>query len=368
MTRPRKFAPKTVESQSRTNPRAPFERWLVTGGAGFLGQSLVRRLLAEQKRVRVLDGNPSEAFAAHPHLEYFQGDVRDAALVDRACEGVDVVVHAAAALPIHRSKKFIWDVNVNGMKNVLEASLKNGVKAVVFTSSTAVYGLPKHHPILETSPMKPVGPYGASKVEAERLCRAYRQRGLRVGILRAKTFIGPGRLGVFEILFDWIDRGKRIPLIGPGHNRYQLLDVDDLIDAILLCAERPEGNDDFNLGALEFGTLREDLTALFQEAGTGARFRPLPRRTAKAILFLLEKTQLSPLTRWHYATMDKESYVDISKAQRQLGWQPQRSNREAMVAAYRWYHAHKGEFAGRTGTTHTVPWNQRVLKLLRKVS
>lgn len=353
----------------RTARRArALSTWLVTGGAGFLGQSVVQRLLREGKRVRVLDHASPAHLPRDSRLVYFQGDIRDAALVDRACQGVDAVVHAAAALPIQRSRKYIHDVNVNGMKNVLEASLRHGVRAVVFTSSTAVYGLPKVHPITEGSPMKPVGPYGESKVEAERLCREYRAKGLHVSILRAKTFLGPGRLGVFEILFDWIRRGKRIYLIGRGHNKYQLLDVDDLIDAILLSSQKREGNDDFNLGATQFGTLREDLAALFAEAQTGARFRPLPRRTTQAILFLLEKLRLSPLTRWHYGTMDKDSYVDTAKAHEKLGWSPKRSNQQALIAAYRWSTAHQEEFAGQTGQTHTVPWRQGALGWLRRVS
>lgn len=346
----------------------PTQTWLVTGGAGFLGQSLVQRLLAEGHGVHVLDTAPEEQLERHAEVTYFQGDVQDAALVDRATSGVDHVAHLAAALPIHRSKRLIWGVNVGGMKNVLEAALRHGVKGVVFTSSTAVYGLPKVHPIVEGSPMRPVGPYGGSKVAAEDLCREYRRRGLHVCVLRAKTFLGPGRLGVFEILFDWVKDGKRIYLIGQGHNRYQLLDVDDLIDAILLGASRDEGNDDFNLGATKYGTLREDLTALFEEAGTGARFFPLPKRTSIAALWTLDKLRLSPLTRWHYGTMATDSYVDTAKARTRLGWQPKRSNQEALIAAYRWYHAHRPEFAGKTGTGHTVPWSQGVLGWLKRVS
>jgi nucleoside-diphosphate-sugar epimerase len=342
--------------------------WLVTGGAGFLGRSLVRRLLDLGNRVRILDTAPRLDGPDAARVEYIQGDVRDAAAVERATAGTDYVIHTAAALPIHRSKRFIHDVNVTGMRNVLEAASKHRVKGVVFTSSTAVYGLPKVHPILEDSPMKPVGPYGESKVEAERLCREYRQKGLHVCILRAKTFLGAGRLGVFEILFDWIKDGKRIYLIGKGHNKYQLLDVDDLIDGILLGATKPEGNDDFNLGADEYGSIREDLTALFREAGTGARFVALPRRTSIAALWTLDKLRLSPLTKWHYGTMATDSYVDTAKAHAKLGWAPKRSNREALVSAYRWYHAHRAEFAGKTGTGHTVPWSQGVLRWIKKLS
>lgn len=343
-------------------------RWLVTGGGGFLGRSLVHRLLDAGHDVRVYDTAAPGTFPLATKVDYVQGDVRDAAALDAATHGCDYVVHTAAALPIHRSKKFIHDVNVGGMKNVLDAAVRHKVKGVVFTSSTAVYGLPKHHPITEESPMVPVGPYGESKVEAELLCREYRKKGLHVGILRAKTFLGPGRLGVFEILFDWIRDGKRIYLIGKGHNKYQLLDVDDLVDGILLAATKPEGNDDFNLGATTYGSLREDLTALFKEAGTKSRFAPLPAGLSIAALWTLDKLRLSPLTKWHYGTMSKDSYVATAKAETNLGWHAKRSNQEALIAAYRWYHAHRAEFAGKTGTGHTVPWSQGILRWLRKVS
>jgi nucleoside-diphosphate-sugar epimerase len=343
-------------------------RWLVTGGAGFLGRSLVGRLLQDGARVRAFDTADPAGFPFARQVDYVRADVRDAAAVEAATSGVDYVVHTAAALPIHRSKAFIRSVNVEGMRNVLAAAQRHSVKGVVFTSSTAVYGLPKHHPILESSPMVPVGPYGESKVAAEALCQEARANGLHVCVLRAKTFLGPGRLGVFEILFDWIRDGKRIYLLGAGHNKYQLLDVDDLVDAIVLGATTPQGNDDYNLGATEFGTLRQDLGALFKEAGTKARFRPLPAAPAIAALWTLDKLRLSPLTKWHYGTMAKDSYVDTQKAQTKLGWRPKRSNQEAMIAAYHWYHAHRSEFEGKTGTGHTLPWKQGALKWLRGVS
>jgi nucleoside-diphosphate-sugar epimerase len=342
-------------------------RWLVTGGTGFLGQTIVARLVSSGARARSFDVNPPSASAVLG-VEYVTGDVRDPKAVEAAARDVDYVIHAAAALPIHRSKKFIHGVNVDGMRNVLRAASQNKVRGVVFTSSTAVYGLHKYHPILETSPMKPVGPYGVSKVLAEQLCREYRERGLHVGILRCKTFLGPGRLGVFEILFDWIRRGKRIYTLGKGNNRYQLLDVQDLVDGIILAAQTPAGNDDYNLGADRYLTIKKDLEAVIAHAGTTSRVTALPRLTSKFALFVLDKLRLSPLTRWHYGTMDRESYVDITKATTKLQWRPRRSNSETLIDSYDWYIAHLGDIQGHTGTTHTVAWNQRALRWLRGIS
>jgi nucleoside-diphosphate-sugar epimerase len=346
--------------------QTPFKTWLVTGGSGFLGQALVRRLLEQGCRVRVFDTAPMP-----PEWEgkvlFLQGDIRDAAAVDHAVAGVEAVCHAAAALPIHRSKRLIHEVNVDGTRNVLEAAVRHGVKSVVHISSTAVYGLHKEHPILESNRLVPVGPYGASKVEAETVCDSYRDR-LHVAVLRPKTFLGQGRLGVFEILFDWIHDGKRIPMIGKGHNKYQLLDVEDLIDAILLSASHPQGSDTFNVAAAEFGTLRQDLAPLFAAAGHPPRFLPTPRRTTISALWVLDKLHLSPLTKWHYGTMSSDSYVETDKARELLGWTPKRSNQDTLLAAYTWYHAHRDEVKSTVGTTHTVGWNQKILKVFKRLA
>jgi nucleoside-diphosphate-sugar epimerase len=347
-------------------PGRAFRSWLVTGGSGFLGQAVVRRLLKEGAQVRVLDTAPMPAEWAGK-VEFAQGDVRDKAAVGQAVAGVEAVCHAAAALPIHRSRRLIHEVNVDGTRNVLDAAVAGGVKAVVYISSTAVYGLHKEHPITEENRLIPVGPYGESKVEAEAVCESYRDR-LHVAVLRPKTFLGQGRLGVFEILFDWIHDGKRIPMIGKGHNQYQLLDVEDLVDAILLSAAHPKGNDTFNVAAAEFGTLREDLAPLFEAAGHPPRYLPTPRRTTIAALWTLDKLRLSPLTKWHYGTMSSDSYVEIGKAREVLGWEPKRSNQDTLLAAYTWYHAHRDEVKSTVGTTHTVPWNQKILRVFKKLA
>jgi nucleoside-diphosphate-sugar epimerase len=342
------------------------QSWLVTGGAGFLGQAVVRRLAGLGHAVRVLDTAPQPAELDGLALDYRLGDVRNKATVDAAVQGIDVVCHAAAALPIHRSKAFIHAVNVDGTRNLLEAAAAQPRRPrFVFISSTAVYGLHKEHPITEENRLVPVGPYGSSKVEAEALCAGFRDR-LHVAILRPKTFLGEGRLGVFEILFDWIHDGKRIPLIGKGHNKYQLLDVEDLVDAILLSASHPTGSDTFNVAADRFGTLREDLAPLFKAASHPPRFLPAPRRTTIAALFVLDKLRLSPLTRWHYGTMSSDSYVETDKAREKLGWTPKRSNQETLLAAYTWYHANRGRARSQPGTTHTVAWEQRILKVFKR--
>ncbi|HYY02792.1 MAG TPA: NAD(P)-dependent oxidoreductase [Gaiellaceae bacterium] len=339
--------------------------WALSGGAGFLGLHLARRLLDDGNDVRTLDVVPLDDRELEASVDELHGDVRDPAAVRRLVGGADVVVHAAAALPIQASRASIRAVNVRGTENVLLAGREAGVARVVFISSTAVYGVPEKHPIEEDDPLVGVGWYGESKIDAEALCRV---AAVETTIIRPKTFIGPERLGVFEILFDWIREGRRIYILGEGHNRYQLLAVEDLVEAIVRAATSTAAvNETLNVGATDFGTVREDLGALIGHARSASRLQPIPVRPAELVLRVLELLRVSPLAEWHYKTAHRDSFVDVSKAQRLLGWQPRLSNSQALIQTYDWYLANRDRIAA-AGVTHRVPWNQQALGLLKRIS
>jgi nucleoside-diphosphate-sugar epimerase len=342
-------------------------RVAISGGAGFLGLHLARRLAADGHDVRVLDLAPLDDPVLDGRLEELTGDIRVPSDARRLVDGAEVVIHAAAALPIQSSRDAIRSVNVQGTAEVLTAALEAGTRRAVLISSTAVYGVPEKHPILEDDPLVGVGWYGESKIDAERLCGEVARRGLETVIVRPKTFVGPERLGVFEILFDWIREGRRIPILGSGTNRYQLLAVEDLVDAIVRCFDAPVAGEALNVGAGEFGTVREDLEALCAHAGSGARLRSVPVKPAEVALRALELAHLSPLAEWHYKTAYRDSFVSIDKARTLLGWEPRLSNAETLCATYDWYLDHRDEMRG-AGMTHRVPWDQRALGLLKKVS
>jgi nucleoside-diphosphate-sugar epimerase len=340
-------------------------QWSISGGAGFLGLHLARRLLADGHDVRTLDVVALDDVELERSVDELRGDIRDLDSVRSLVDGADVVVHAAAALPIQASRGSIRSVNVGGTENVLRAAHDAGVRRVVFVSSTAVYGVPEKHPIEEDDPLVGVGSYGESKIDAEGLCRV---AAVETTIVRPKTFIGPERLGVFEILFDWIREGRRIYTLGKGDNRYQLLAVEDLVDAIVRAGEEPKAaRETFNVGATEFGTVRSDLQALIDHAGSSSRLQPVPVKPAEIALRGLELLRVSPLAEWHYKTAHKDSFVDVTKAQRLLGWQPRLSNRDALIETYDWYLANRGR-VGKAGVTHRVPWNQQALGLLKRLS
>jgi len=340
--------------------------FLITGGAGVLGINLIRYLLDQGQRVVSLDIAPLNYPDVKGRVREITGDVRDMPMVRSALEGVDVVAHAAAALPLCKPSD-IFTTEVDGTRNVLEAASLAGVERVNHISSTAVYGIPDHHPLLESDSLEGVGPYGEAKVLAEQVCEAYRHKDMCLPILRPKSFVGPERLGVFALLYDWARDGKHFPILGRGDKPYQLLDVEDLCRAIWLCAMLPSDrvNDTFNIGAKEYGTPLTDFQAVLDHAGHGRRIMTVPERPAILALRALERLGLSPLYQWSYETVGKESYVSIAKAEERLGFEPRHSNREALLRNYRWYEEHVAPSDRATGVTHRLPWEQGLLRLAK---
>jgi nucleoside-diphosphate-sugar epimerase len=342
-------------------------RFLITGGAGFLGINLARLLLQRGHQVASLDIAPFDYPDVAGQVTAIQGDIRDGAAVDRAMAGAEIVVHAAAALPLY-SKRDIASTDIQGTRHVLESAHRHGVQRVIHISSTAVYGIPDHHPLCEDDRLSGVGAYGEAKIAAEAVCLEYRRRGMCVPILRPKSFVGPERLGVFALLYEWAREGRGFPVIGSGKNRYQLLDVEDLCEAILLAATAPceRASDTFNIGAKLFTTLAEEYQAVLDEAGFGKRVRPLPAAPAIWALRILDRLRLSPLYKWVYETVAKDSFISIEKAERVLGFAPRYSNKEALLRNYRWYLANYARYQGATGVSHRTVWRQGLLGLAKR--
>jgi nucleoside-diphosphate-sugar epimerase len=339
--------------------------FLVTGGAGFLGINLCRFLLQRGYRVRSLDIAPF-SYPERGSLDSLLGDIRDEAKVDHAMRGARVVVHCAAALPLSGERE-IFSTNVDGTRVLLECAIRHRISRFINISSTAVYGIPDHHPIYEDDRLQGVGPYGASKIAAEGLCATYRAEGLCVPQLRPKSFVGPERLGAFELLYDWAYDGRNFPVLGSGNNRYQLLDVEDLCRAILICgtAAREQVDDTFNVAAKEFGTMRENIQAVLDRAGHGARVVPLPAYPARVALKALEFLHLSPLYRWIYETASRDSFVAVERIEAKLGFMPRYSNRDALIRNYDWYVAHRGEIGRAPGVSHRVRWRRGALRIAK---
>ncbi len=339
---------------------------LITGGSGFFGINMIRFLLSQGiKDIRSLDMVEFD-YPEKDEMDLIKGDIRDKELVEKSMEGIDVVIHTAAALPLYQ-KEDIFSTDINGTENLLEAAQKNYVARFIHISSTAVYGIPDHHPLYETDKLIGVGPYGEAKILAEKKCLEYREKGMCVTIIRPKSFIGPERLGVFALFYDWAKDGKGFPMIGNGKNRYQLLDVEDLCESVYLCMtnEIVIVNDTFNIGAAEFTTMKEDYQAVLDYAGFNKKISGLPAAPVIWILRILELFRLSPLYKWVYETASKDSFVSIEKAQKKLGYNPKFSNKDALIRNYQWYLDNLDNFEKTSGISHRVPWKQGILKLAK---
>lgn len=339
----------------------------ITGGSGFLGINLVRHFLDKGWEISVLDKEPFD-YPELSSIKFFQGDIRESADLERAFHGSHFVVHTAAALPLHKAAE-IRSVDVDGTRRVFEAASKMGIRRVVHISSTAVYGVPDHHPLLEEDELIGVGPYGNAKIQAEKIAESYRD-DFPVTILRPKSFVGPERLGVFALLFDWADSGANFPILGKGSNLYQYLDVADLCEVIEVCllADDKQANDTYNIGAGDYGTFKDDFQSILDLAGKGRRVVSLPAMPAIFVLRLLDKVGLSPLYPWVYETAVKDSFVSIDKAKRKLGFSPKYSNKQALARNFQWYRESKETFHGKAGKTHRVPWKQGALILAKFIA
>ncbi len=342
------------------------DRILITGGAGFLGINLIRYLLNKGYSNIISFDISTFDYPEKIKIQTIRADIRDIEVVKKSMKGVDIVIHTAAALPLYK-KEDILTTDIDGTQNLLDAAYENGVKRFVHISSTAVYGIPDHHPLMEDDKLDGVGPYGVAKIKAEELCVQFRAKGICIPILRPKSFIGPERLGVFALFYDWAKDGKGFPMIGNGKNRYQFLDVEDLCAAIHCCItnDSESVNDTFNIGAMDFTTMKEDYQAVLDYAGFNKKISTFPAAPVIIVLRILEFFKLSPLYKWVYETASKDSFVSIDKALRTLNWKPVYSNKDALIRNYRWYIDNLSKFKQTSGVSHRVPWKQGILSLFK---
>jgi nucleoside-diphosphate-sugar epimerase len=337
-------------------------RALVSGGAGYFGRVVVEALRARDYEVTVFD--LADADGRHEGVRFVRGDIRDSLAVLRASEGMDVIHHNVAAVPIVKDDSLFEAVNVGGARNVLEAARVHAVKKTVLVSSSAVFGVPARNPVDATVLPRPREAYGEAKLRAEHLARTYVDRGVDVSIIRPRTILGRDRLGIFQILFELVRRGRPIYVLGRGDNRYQFVHADDLADACVRAGELA-GPAVFNVGASRFGTMREALHALVRHAGTGSPVRSLPMRPMETVMEVASRLGLSPLGAYHSLMYGREMYFDLAPVEDALGWRATRSNEEMLIESYEHYVENRDEIRRRRGaSSHRSPIRFGLLRLL----
>jgi nucleoside-diphosphate-sugar epimerase len=336
-------------------------RALVTGGTGFLGAHLADALARSGYDVRTFDVAPPAPGAVH---EFVHGDVRDAEAVREATRGCDVVVDNAALVPVSRSSLAQYrEVNVAGCSNVLDAAEAEGAY-VLHISSSSIYGVvkPKDLPVTGDTPLAPIETYGQSKTEAEELVENRRRDDFPIASLRPRALMGPGRLGIFDIMFTRIRAQKRVPLLGAG-NTVQLCHVDDFCGAAIAAIEQRSAGT-YNIAAEDFSPrIRDDLEAMIAAVGSTSKIVPVPVLAARTLLPPLAAAGLVPFTAWHWRGAPSSFWCEVSDAKRDLGWQPTRSNVESLVDAYA--HFLERSASDDEGSLHSKPLGGPLARLLR---
>ncbi|MBX3229821.1 MAG: NAD(P)-dependent oxidoreductase [Labilithrix sp.] len=343
------------------------KRALVTGGSGFLGSLMTKRLSDDGWHVVNIDLEPDAQEL--PNLTSIQGDIRDRDLMEQtfAKHDFDVVFHLAAILAHGKvDQEHLWTSNVDGTKRVVEMAEKHGVRRVVFTSSNCLWAEGFNRPVTEDDAPNPVEVYGVSKWEGEKaLLGATKTNAV---VVRCPTIIDAGRLGLLSILFEFIDDDKRLYVVGDGSNRYQFIYAQDLINALLRAAEY--GNTAlFGIGSKDVKSLREVYGYVIDKAGSKSKIASLPKGLTIPAMKLAHKLKVSPLGPYHYKMIAESFSFDISKITRELDWTPTLTNEEMLYRAYQYYSDNRNDIAARTNVSaHKQSAKMGVIRLLKWVS
>ncbi len=341
---------------------------LVTGGSGFFGGVLKRRLLAEGYAVTNIDLVADTD--THPALTSIKGDIRDTALLDSIFTktSFSAVMHCAALLAHDTiDDKELWTSNVDGTRNIAEACRAHNVRQLIFTSTNCLWASNLGHEVKENEPPSPVELYGRSKLAGEEALKPY-ETDLNVITIRCPTIIHSGRLGLLAILFEFIDDGKKVWVVGSGGNRYQFINAQDLATACILSIDYPH-SDLFHIGSENVCSLREVYEAVIRDAGTKARVAQLPKAPTIAAMKLAHKLGVSPLGPYHYRMIAEDFIFDTTRIRERLGWKPTVTNQQMMTEAYRYYSSQRKQIHARTDVSaHSKPASMGVIRLLKWIS
>jgi UDP-glucose 4-epimerase len=350
----------------------PRREVLVTGASGFFGGVLKRRLLAEGFAVTNIDLVRDED-SGSDGLTSVRGDIRDAGLLKRIFgeHKFEAVFHCAAMLAHDvKDKTLLWTSNVDGTRLVGEAAVAAAVTKIVYISSNCLWAEGFGRPVTEADVPAPVELYGRSKLQAENELEMLRTKHpeLQVVTLRCPTIIDSGRLGLLAILFEFIEDGKKVWVVGDGSSRYQFIYAQDLATACLLCLKYEESNV-FHIGSDEVPTMRAMYESVIRAARSKSRVASLPRRATVGLMKLAHKMGVSPLGPYHYRMIAESFVFDTQRIRRELGWSPTLTNEEMMLRAFSYYRENRKAINERRDVSaHSKAAPMGIIRLLKWMS
>ena len=340
---------------------------LVTGGSGFFGDILKKRLLESGYTVVTVDLEQDDF--THPALTSVVGDIRDEALVERLFKEhrFSAVFHAAAILA-HAVKdtSVLWTSNVDGTRVIAEMTAKYKAARVIFTSSNCLWGKNFNRPVREDDSPEPVEIYGRSKWEGEKILLGHTE--FISIIFRCPTITDAGRLGLLAILFEFIDEGRKVWVVGGGANTYQFIYAQDLADACIK-ALTYDKTAVFNIGSDNVKSFREVYDYVIKKAGSTSRVANFPRSIAIPLMRIAYALGLSPLGPYQYKMIAESFVFDTANIKRELGWKPTLTNEQMLFKAYEYYHQNRKEIENRSGVSaHKQSAKMGVIRLLKWLS
>jgi nucleoside-diphosphate-sugar epimerase len=342
--------------------------FLVTGGAGFFGSILKRRLLDDGAEVVSVDLVPD--VARHPALTSLQSDIRDEVAMRGifAAHRFDAVFHVAAMLAHGKmNRELLWTSNVDGTGVIARCAQQASVPKLVFTSSNCLWACNMGHPVREDNLPAPAEIYGESKYAAEKLLNQF-EKELDVVVLRCPTIIDSGRLGLLAILFEFIRESKTVWVVGSGSNHYQFIHAGDLAQACVQSLNY-SGSATFHVGSDNVPSMRECYEAVIRDAGSRSRVRSLPKGPTLAMMRLAHKLRISPMGPYHYRMIAEDFIFDTSRIQQAMGWRPTVTNSEMLSTAYRYYIENRDDILARSNVSaHSRAAEMGILRLLMWVS
>ena len=319
---------------------------IIFGGDGFLGTELSKKLKKSGQQVVICDIKQTLSSGIYNNtdlLTYIRFDVTDPQAFEQLeVDDDDILYHFAARLlmpilPRSKRKQIFWRDLYIGTENLLGFMAKRGLKRLIYFTTDMVYGHTIQNPRFEDHPRAPLGPYGEAKYQSELLCEKFRRKGISIAIFRPRLIIGPGRLGILEKLFKQIDRNLPVPTIGSGKNYYQFISVSDCADACIACVAVGIPSETYNLGSLNPPTVNELLGTLIEESGSKSILMPTPAFLVKFVLEILDRLGMPIMDPEQYMIADETCILDVSKAEKQLGWKPKDDDISMLIEAYRTY-------------------------------